>query len=417
MSLFMAIVILWLLYDFIDCGRRRSFYLANLVYFLLVFSHERYLALFPLFYLAIFCLRLRERKGEMSSVRQLHSVKGKTAFRLYQKRWLLRALLPLAELCLIVMIRRYAIGTAMPAGTGGTEVTETFSLGQALTFSVQQVLYLFGINIGPTYLSGISWADFAPLYRKLVYLSWLPLAVLVLSYLLLTLLHKRWKNVGFAGRNLLFLAFIALCIGCSSITIRVEMRWIYVSYAACLLYLSFICGECTDLCGRQKAERRYRAAEKSSRKVLSLETTRERRAYEKRLTRRAAVLFTALYLVYAGCMAPVERYDRAHFHDIYFWEDQDRMNSLAEQTVLKYGTENVLGKQVYILENTYGMSEFYGETFFKVYDPEKTGQGTKIHFAASEAELPQGLSRDNAIVLREMPAARGYQDITEEVLP
>ena len=406
MSLFMALVILWLLYDFLQEGKARQYYLANLTYFLLVFSHERYLALFPLFYLALLFGPRRRSVGAMSSAEK----RGRC----------FRFLLPLLLLLLIIGIRRYAIGTALPAGTGGTEVTDTFSLGQALQFSLQQVMYLFGVNIGPTYLSGISWTDFAPLYRKLVYLSWLPLGILVLSYLLLSVRNGRFqlKNREFWGRNILFLAFIALCIGCSSITIRVEMRWIYVSYAACLLYLSLMCGECTDMLGRGRAEKRYRAAEgDGSRKVLSLSATREKRAYGRRLGRAAAVLFTIPWIVYAGCMAPVERYDRSHYYDIYFWEDQDRMNSLAEQTVLKYGTDAVLGKQVYILENSYGMSDFYARTFFKVYDPEKTGQGTRIHFVDSASALAGlGLTRETALVLREVPEARGYQDITEEVL-
>ncbi len=406
MSLFMAIVILWLLYDFIAEGKGRQFYLANLTYFLLVFSHERYLALFPLFYLALLFAPRRKASGVMSSAEK----RGRS----------FRFLLPLLLLLVIIGIRRYAIGTALPAGTGGTEVTDTFSLSQALQFSLQQVMYLFGVNIGPTYLSGISWSDFAPLYRKLVYCSWLPLGILVLSYLVLSARNGRFalKNREFWGKNLLFLAFIALCIGCSSITIRVEMRWIYVSYAACLLYLSLMCGACTEMLGMGRAEKRYREAEGGgTRKVLSLSATREKRAYGKRLGRLAAVFFTALWIMYAGLLAPVERYDRAHFKDIYFWEDQDRMNSLAEQTVLKYGTDSVLGKQVYILGNSYGMSDFYARTFFKVYDPEKTGQGTRIHFVDTVEELAGlGLTKDNAIVLRELPEARGYQDITEEVL-
>ncbi len=409
MSLFMAILILWLLHDFLTDGKTRHFYLACLTYFLLVFSHERYLALLPLFYLALLFAPRRKNTGAMSSAEK----RGR----------IFRFLLPLLMLLVIIGIRRYAIGTALPAGTGGTEVTDTFSLGQALQFSFQQVMYLFGVNIGPTYLAGISWADFSPVYRKLVYLSWIPLAILVLSYLVLSLRDGRFaiakKNREFWGRNLLFLAFIALCIGCSSITIRVEMRWVYVSYAASLLYLSLMCGECTDLLGRGRAEKRYRAAEgEGSRKVLSLSATREKRAYGQRLGRMAAIVFTIPWIMYAGCMAPVERYDRAHFYDIYFWEDQDRMNSLAAETVLKYGTDAVLGKQVYILENSYGMSDFYARTFFKVYDPEKTGQGTEIHFVDSvEALAGLGLTQENALVLQEVPAARGYQDITEEVLP
>ena len=33
---------------------------------------------------------------------------------------------------------------------------------------------------------------------------------------------------------------ILLCIGSSSVTIRVEMRWVYVVYAAALLFLAYM---------------------------------------------------------------------------------------------------------------------------------------------------------------------------------
>ena len=38
----------------------------------------------------------------------------------------------------------------------------------------------------------------------------------------------------------LFLVFITLCIGSSSVTIRVEMRWVYVAYAAALLFFAYL---------------------------------------------------------------------------------------------------------------------------------------------------------------------------------
>ena len=93
------------------------------------------------------------------------------------------------------------------------------------------------------------------------------------------------------------------------------------------------------------------------------------------------------------------------------------MNSLAEETIEKYGAEGVLGKQVYILENTYGMSDFYGETFFKPYDPEKTGQGTMIHFADCIDEVPRDeVMNGEALVLMEVPEENAYRDITDEVI-
>ena len=43
----------------------------------------------------------------------------------------------------------------------------------------------------------------------------------------------------------LFLIFIALCIGASSVTIRVETRWIYVSMTAAYLLAAYLYGMIT----------------------------------------------------------------------------------------------------------------------------------------------------------------------------
>lgn len=362
MSLFMAILILYLLLRYFREGRTGFFLASAFTYFLLVFSHERYLALLPLFYIALVFrwIRYRGRKNQRS------------------KPSAVLFLLPLLELFVIILLRRIFIGTALPAGTGGTEVTDTFSLPQAIRFSVEQVLYIFGINIGPEYLSGIPWAEVSEQIRTLVYLSWLPLALVVFCFLLGTIQHKEIFRAEFWAENLLFLGFIALCIGCSSVTIRVEMRWVYVSFAGALLYLSYMIGKIGE----------YFEGRRAVLGILSL-----------------------LFLLYAGLLSPVERYYRSYYPKIYFWENQDRMNSLAEKTIGRYGIEGVLGKQVYILGNSYEMSEFYGKTFFKVYDPEKSGQGTEIHFISELSELPAGATEENSILLREVPEERGYEEV------
>ena len=177
----------------------------------------------------------------------------------------------------------------------------------------------------------------------------------------------------FIGNNILFLLFIAMCIGSSSVTIRVEMRWVYVSFAASLLYFSYLLGV--------------------SRLPLG----------------------TIFCLAFICLRLPVERYYRSYFPQIYFWEDQDRMNSLAEQTIEKYGRGGVLGKQVYILENKYKMSKFYGDTFFQVFDEDFSGHGTKIHFIQDLTRLPKNSNRENSLVLEEVPEQRAYRDITGEV--
>ena len=282
--------------------------------------------------------------------------------------------LPFVQAFLFFGIRSLAIGSFIPKGTGGTEVQDGFSLTKALSHAFSQVFYIFGIQAGPDYLAGIPWEEVGRKHRYVIYASIAVLAFSILLALVFAILKGKLKKE-FFGKNILFLCFIALCIGCSSITIRVEMRWVYVSFAASLLYFAYLLGN----------------------------------------TGMPIPTFFALLFV---CLRfPAEMKYRESFPRIYFWEDQDRMNSLAEQTIGKYGRDYVLGKQVYILENNYKMSKFYGDTFFQVFDPEMSGQGTKIHFIKDFRELPSEANFYNSLVLKEVPEERAYRDITQEVFP
>ena len=411
LALGFSLITLYFLYQELNEEKHflRNLIFSHIFFFLLVFTHERYIALLPLFYVPLF---FRGRAGEAKIL-----TGGK--------------ILPLAQAFLFYAIRKFAIGSFIPKGTGGTEVTESFKLEEALQNAFTEVYYIFGFQKGPEHLNGIPWENVAENIRKLVYASIVVLGIAVFLCLIFALIRifKTDKSIGestessigkstesgtgnhsvktkandaandvandttnksvsnfkkeqksvkparlraFIGNNLLFLIFIAMCIGSSSVTIRVEMRWVYVSFAASLLYFSYLLGV--------------------SRLPLG----------------------TIFCLAFICLRLPVERYYRSYFPQIYFWEDQDRMNSLAEETIEKYGRGGVLGKQVYILENKYKMSKFYGDTFFQVFDEDFSGHGTKIHFIQDLTRLPKEANRENSLVLEEVPEERAYRDITEE---
>ncbi len=377
MALVFAIGILYLLYVYMTGENAGDgyYYGALLLYFLIAFTHERYIVLFPLFYLVLSVRLLGAEKGRRKAVLRLN---------------LLKWAAPLLLLLLITAVRTYAIGKAIPAGTGGTQVTETFTIREFISYGLSQVFYLFGINAGPEHLNGLPWDQTPVLVKRLIKLSILFIGITVLLYLavcILTALKEtdRKDRLGFLGTQaaacLLFGGFIALCIACSSVTIRVEMRWIYVSYAAALLFASYMIGVLKEY-GKQ------------------------------------TIFLTALicFLLYGAFSVGTNIYCRGYFGKLYFWPNQLRMNSLAEQTVEKYGTEGIFGKNIYILENTYEMTDFYGRTFFKTFDPEKKAEGTHVIFAESPEDIPvQELREGRALVLKEVPEENAYLDITEEM--
>ena len=444
-----ALLTLYFLYRQIDCQERdfgKMLFFSHLFFFLLIFTHERYVALLPLFYIPLFfrgkqadvntavgaqniglkeaeesenakaadyakasesalsgiatagkqyivveqgesenpntsvspnssenpnaSVNISANEGVNASARKQNHPESKAL----KRPKILPFFLPFVQAFLFFGIRSLAIGSFIPKGTGGTEVQDGFSLTKALSHAFSQVFYIFGIQAGPDYLAGIPWEEVGRKHRYVIYASIAVLAFSILLALLFAILKGKLKKE-FFGKNILFLGFIALCIGCSSITIRVEMRWVYVSFAAALLYFAYLLGN----------------------------------------TGMPIPTFFALLFV---CLRfPAEMKYRESFPRIYFWEDQERMNSLAEQTIGKYGRDYVLGKQVYILENNYKMSKFYGDTFFQVFDPEMSGQGTKIHFIKDFRELPSEANSYNSLVLKEVPEERAYRDITQEVFP
>ena len=443
LALGFALLTLYFLYRQIDCQERafgKMLLFSHLFFFLLIFTHERYVALLPLFYIPLFFrgkqaevntavgvqnIGLKEA-GEAENAKALDGAKAAdyakasesalsgiaTAGKQYivveqgesenpntgvstsaytnvsesvsarkqnnpeskalKRPKILPFFLPFVQAFLFFGIRSLAIGSFIPKGTGGTEVQDGFSLTKALSHAFSQVFYIFGIQAGPDYLAGIPWEEVGRKHRYVIYASIAVLAFSILLALLFAILKGKLKKE-FFGKNILFLCFIALCIGCSSITIRVEMRWVYVSFAASLLYFAYLLGN----------------------------------------TGMPIPTFFALLFV---CLRfPAEMKYRESFPRIYFWEDQDRMNSLAEQTIGKYGRDYVLGKQVYILENNYKMSKFYGDTFFQVFDEDFSGHGTKIHFIQDLTRLPKSANRKNSLVLEEVPEQRAYRDITGEV--
>ena len=402
LALLLALLTLWGLFDYMEGRGTRAYLRACLCFFLVIFTHERFIALAPLFYLAVFTQYQTERR----------------LCRRFARLRTVELLLPLLILAVFFGTRVVVAGEAIPVGTAGTKVQDTFSLAQALGFAFMQVAYIFGVNAGHAIFCGVSFGDSAHWVQGLIVLSWLCLLLMLLLYV-----RRAWRRGRITprliGENLLFICFIALCIGSSSITIRLETRWVYVSYTAALLYLSYMLGEIAKS-GAVKPEAgravRTRAATVQRASAASVSASGERAACRGVERPRTAMVlaFSLLFMAYGAVMTPVEHYDRQHYPNIFFFFDQDRVNSLADCTIDAVGAGEFLGKkQVYIYYNYYEMSDFYAEYFYKPFDPEKTGQGTEIHFINRPDELPTDATVENSIVLMEH-GNRGYIDVTAQ---
>ena len=357
MALWMGLGILWYLYRYLnEDGQEGRFLGACALYFGVCFVHERYMALFPLLLLVL--LMKKARKPLLWGA-------------------------ALGSFLFMQLIRLMAIGTVMPAGTGRTQVAETFSLGEAFLHALSEIAYVFGINAGPDYLNGCPWEQNPLSVKLLVLAADFLVAVLVIGFLFRLLREKdKAKRGKMLANTALFVTFIGLTIAAACVTIRVEMRWIYISLASSLLFMAYLYGAL--------------AGEKGT------------AGYLKRILPWGVVLAG-----YVALMLPVELFMRAYaFPHIYFFPEQSRYNSLAETTYEKYGPME--GKSVYIIGNSYQVSDFTAETFFKVFQKEnRTEQLTQVQFIDSVWDF--GLVDENMIILQEDPDHDQYIDITEAV--
>lgn len=399
LGLWAAVWLLYGVYVYVNEKRASAYFWANGLYFLASFIHERYMVLLPVLLLGLVFGRWagnREKRSrewsagspEEEAVRRDAGRSRSRASRSGSPRtgrsggpgtgrkpgasssgasgWLLLAVTA-ATAVLIQVIRLFTIGTLSPAGTGGTDVADTFKISDAIAHAWEQVAFVFGRNSGPDYLCIEPFAKAPSDIRFLILASNAVLGLAVLIFLI-GMIRDRGRVLAH-GRNLvLFLAFIALCIGSSSVTIRVEMRWVYVVYAAALLVLAYM----TSLMGSAGF----------------------------------------LAILYAALIFPAETYYREHWSNLYLWPDQMKYNSLAEETVEKYG-DDIFDKQVYIIRDTYEISEFTAETFLKVYDRDGKGKNTELRFIDSDFDLPE--ITDDMVILGEDPEANGFQDVTEFV--
>lgn len=371
LALWAALGILYCLLRYVnEKGDGKKYLIQSCVlYFAVCFIHERYLALLPLIYLAILY-----KKGK------------KKAF------WFL----PAGVFAVVMAIRVLTTGGVAPAGTGGTNVAETFSVMTSIRYAIDQVLYIFGINAGPGHLSGASWTESPSWIHVQIIAADLVLLVLVILAVIRVIRDKEGR-LKYLRDISLFLIFIALCIGASSVTIRVETRWIYVSMTAAYLLAAYLYGMIT--------------AKPEHGKVVDIKRE-ARKAADKKAGRQSAVLCGGLFLVYIIIMFPVENYYRGQYPNLYFWADQQRYNSLAEETYGKYG-DDIFGRKIYIIGNSYQMSDFTARTFFKEFDRDRKAEGTEVHFIDSIHDI--GLITNNMLVLKEDPAHNEFQDVTDFV--
>lgn len=346
-SILLTILILFLI--FVIKNQEKSIYriLIFLLYFLLVFNHERFISLAPIIFISIIFTNKIDMKKKFTLV---------SVF--------------LLELIGIFVLRFFATGRVIPAGTGGTSVNETFTIKGFIEFCINQVLIILGINIGPEHLMGI---DFFTIdsYRikifTIVSIAFIVLIIIFYFMIKIKCFTKLKTNlVDYFYDDLLFIILILSLIASSSVTIRIELRFVYSSFIIFIIYIAKMCSFIFD--------------------NLSTNTYK--------------LIPVLLFVMFFCLRLPVEFVYRSYFNKIYCYVDQTRVNSLYDNTIGKYGLDEILhNKKIFIVSKYYDMTKFYAEYFYKIYD--KDNIGNTIILIDDISDITNYGNLDKAIVLSE----------------
>lgn len=304
-----------LLYGFIHDKKEWRYLLSVLLYVLSAFTHERYMVLFPMLVFSVSAAGfLSGKKGH-----------GFTAF--------LNLALSLLSFAFIQFMRIKVTGSLIPQGTGGTEVAETFSEKQFVINCLSQVCYLFGINAGPVHLNGMPWEETPLLLRAVPVLFTAVVIRITWMFFLQAKSSGKKEKKDIYITLLLFAGFIIGMVTASSVTIRVEMRWIYSSFAVCCMILSFMHGYLYEAEPCTGGGRNVR--------MITL------------LTVTACVLMMIFDI---SCKQASK--------DLYLNEEQHRRESFLERTYGAYG-DDVLSMRIYVIGNFYQVSAFEEQNFHR----------------------------------------------------
>ena len=178
-----------------------------------MYTHERYLVLFPFIILVVlFYPHLSQ---------------------LSKKQKISLCVFALGSVILNIVIKKAFYGIPFFVGTGGTNIS--FSFTSAIAFFIDAVLSVFQVNSGPEYLVGVRFTGLSSFEKLLV--------IVLLAGFVATLLiyarnikkskQKEWQHhLGvFLFLGILLVLFLAPAV----ITIRLEQRWLQASYSIFIL--------------------------------------------------------------------------------------------------------------------------------------------------------------------------------------
>ncbi len=339
MALGAAVMILFLLWRYIEQNDVKCFWWACVFLFAIPFIHERYMVLYPLF---ILTLILAPKAIKFEKI----------------KCFLLSA----GAFVIPFLIRLFVLKNRAFDGTGGTDMKETFEIKDFLRHFKSGLFYLLGQNSGPTYLNGIEQGAVESWVKTLNSAFIMTIFLVICIYVFF--LFKNKANKADVVRQLkltIFIAaFIVVTLACSCATIRLEMRWIYTPYVAFILLLS---------------------------NMLSYIDTNMKPLF------CPVVLLSTLSIV-----IPTESYFRSHYRNIYYWGYYQLYNSMYDQTLSRY-KDALWAKKIVVASEHFGVFGENAEALKNSLSMIETSKTLNVEMFDSVNKVPIDYYNDDDTVI------------------
>lgn len=209
--------------DLSDAQKQKAVLFAILYSTLSIYTHERYIVIFPCIILAT-----------------LLAPSLKT---LALKQRVVLSVLALASLLLNVAIKDYVFSMPFFVGTGGTNIA--FSFSDAANYLLEAVLSIFQVNSGPEYLVGLKFSSLS-LINKILAVTIMAGSLAILSLYLIQSVRRyaskeKQEQAGFFVFLFLGALFFALLVP-AIVTIRLEHRWLQASLCVFVLMVIIALG-------------------------------------------------------------------------------------------------------------------------------------------------------------------------------
>ena len=348
-----ALLFLYFTVKYLNCDIKEKsnlyFAVILIIYVLASFTHERFIGLLPVFLVAL----LFKNRVRMS-----------TRF--------IKTIIIILVLCAILVFRSFFTGNLIPSGTGGTQVTQTFQITEAIKYAFMQVLHIFGFTYGEDFLCGLRFNELDNIGKSFVYINLGMIILIEVLYLMIALsrgfktsIEDIDKPSPRIGMDFVLLTFIAMNIIASSATIRLELRWVYVSMAGFILFAVFKVSEISRL------------ADKKSVKIIMF----------------------MIFLIWFASRFFTDMAYRKGYKDIYCIKDQLKINSLIDETVSKHSEIDPTDMKIYIVDGKFIMSDFYASWLLRPFAKNKTDKVNQVKYVQSIDEV-ETLNK-NTIVVKE----------------